>query len=72
MIFKFRPFHSRVPRYNEKKCGAYEMNTVITQAEQNLSLLKSLIPMGDSFHIWCYGNKGKLLGSSCHGVRVVS
>lgn len=44
------------------------MNTVITQAEQNLSLLKSLIPMGDSFHIWCYDNKGKLLGSSCHGV----
>ncbi len=44
------------------------MSTVITQAEQNLALLKSLIPSGESFNIWCYTNEGQLLGCSCHGV----
>ena len=44
------------------------MNTAITQAEQNLALLKSLIPSGESFHIWGYTNEGQLLGCSCHGV----
>ena len=44
------------------------MNTVITQAEQNLALLKSLIPSAESFHIWCYTHEGQLLGCSCHGV----
>ena len=43
------------------------MSTAITQAEQNLALLKSLIPSGESFHIWCYTNEGQLLGCSCHG-----
>ena len=44
------------------------MSTAITEAEQNLALLKSLIPSGESFHIWCYTNEGKLLGCSCGGV----
>ena len=44
------------------------MSTVITQAEQNLVLLRSLIPSGESFHIWGYSNEGQLLGCSCHGV----
>ena len=44
------------------------MSTAITEAEQNLVLLKSLIPSGESFHIWCYTNEGQLLGCSCGGV----
>ena len=44
------------------------MSTVVTRAEQNLALLKSLIPSGESFHIWCYTNEGQLLGCSCRGV----
>ena len=43
------------------------MNASVTQAEQNLALLQSLIPSGESFYIWCYTNEGHLLGSSCHG-----
>ena len=44
------------------------MNTAITQAEQDLYLLQSLIPSGESFHIWGYSNEGQLLGCSCQGV----
>ena len=44
------------------------MSTTITQAEQNLVLLKSLIPSGESFHIWGYSNEGQIIGSSCQGV----
>ena len=44
------------------------MSTAITQAEQNLVLLKSLIPSGESFHIWGYSNEGQIIGSSCQGV----
>ena len=44
------------------------MSTVITQAEQNLVLLQSLIPSGESFHIWGYSNEGQIIGCSCHGV----
>lgn len=44
------------------------MSTVVTQAEQNLALLQSLIPSGESFYIWCYTKEGQLLGCSCHGV----
>ena len=44
------------------------MSTAITQAERNLALLRSLIPSGESFNIWCYTNEGQLLGCSCHGV----
>ena len=43
------------------------MSTVVTRAEQNLALLQSLIPSGESFNIWCYTNEGQLLGCSCHG-----
>ena len=44
------------------------MNTAITQAEQDLYLLQSLIPSGESFHIWGYSNEGQIIGSSCQGV----
>ena len=44
------------------------MNTSVTQAEQNLALLQSLIPSGERFSIWCYTNEGQLQGCSCHGV----
>ena len=44
------------------------MHTAITQAEQDLYLLQSLIPSGESFHIWGYSNEGQLLGCSCQGV----
>ena len=44
------------------------MHTAITQAEQDLYLLQSLIPSGESFHIWGYSKEGQLLGCSCHGV----
>lgn len=44
------------------------MHTEITQAEQDLYLLQSLIPSGESFHIWGYSKEGQLLGCSCHGV----
>ena len=43
------------------------MNAVVTQAEQNLELLQSLIPSGESFYIWCYTHEGQMLGCSCHG-----
>ncbi len=44
------------------------MSAAITQAEQNLVLLRSLIPSGESFHIWGYSNEGMIIGCSCHGV----
>ena len=44
------------------------MNAQITQAEQNLYLLRSLLPEGESFHIWGYSSEGRLIGCSCQGM----
>ena len=52
----------------EKSRGRVNMNTAITQAEQDLYLLRSLIPSSESFHIWGYSKEGQLLGCSCLGV----
>ena len=42
----------------------------ITRGEQNLYLLQSLIPSGESFFIWCYASDGRLVGCSCPaGIR---
>ena len=41
------------------------MSDIITQGEQNLYLLQSLIPSRESFYIWCSGSDGRLIGTSC-------
>ena len=43
------------------------MSEIMTRAEQNLYLLQSLIPSGESFFLWCYGSDGRLVGCSCQG-----
>ena len=37
----------------------------ITQAEQNLLLLQSVIPGGEKLYIWCYDASGRYIASSC-------
>ena len=39
--------------------------TQATHAEQNLLLLESAIPSDERFYIWCFGNDGKYIDSSC-------
>ena len=46
------------------------MPETLTQGEQNLYLLQSLIPSKESFFIWCYAADGRLIGCSCPaGIR---
>ena len=69
MFCKKQVAHFRLTRYNDEKSQErMSMSTAITQAEQNLALLSSLIPSGESFHIWGYSNEGQIIGSSCQGV----
>lgn len=37
----------------------------ITQEEQNLRMLQTLIPRSEKFYIWCYKAEGELIASSC-------
>ena len=37
----------------------------MTQGEQNLLLLESSIPANEKFYVWCYGDDGHLIASSC-------
>ena len=41
------------------------MDQKMTQGEQNLLLLESLIPEGERFYVWCYKKDGSFLASSC-------
>ena len=41
------------------------MDQRMTQGEQNLLLLESLIPGGERFYVWCYRKDGSFLASSC-------
>ena len=41
------------------------MEQRMTQGEQNLLLLESLIPGGERFYVWCYKKDGSFLASSC-------
>ncbi|MBQ7371862.1 MAG: helix-turn-helix domain-containing protein [Blautia sp.] len=37
----------------------------MTQGEQNLLLLESLLPKSEKLYIWCYDQEGKFIASSC-------
>ena len=37
----------------------------MTQAEQNLILLQSLIPASEKFYVWCYERSGSFVATSC-------
>lgn len=37
----------------------------MTQGEQNLLLLEASIPANEKFYVWCYGEDGHLIASSC-------
>ena len=37
----------------------------MTQGEQNLLLLEASIPANEKFYVWCYGDDGHLIASSC-------
>ena len=37
----------------------------MTQGEQNLLLLESLIPRGERFYVWCYKKDGSFVDTSC-------
>ena len=41
------------------------MDQRMTQGEQNLVLLQSLIPHGEKFYVWCYHPDGTLTATSC-------
>ena len=41
------------------------MRENMTQGEQNLVLLQSLIPSSERFYVWCYDVQGDLTASSC-------
>ncbi len=41
------------------------MDQRMTQGEENLLLLESLIPGGERFYVWCYKKDGSFLASSC-------
>ena len=41
------------------------MDQQMTQGEQNLLLLESLIPRGERFYVWCYKKDGRFVDTSC-------
>ena len=41
------------------------MDQKMTQGEQNLLLLESLIPRGERFYVWCYKKDGSFVDTSC-------
>ena len=41
------------------------MESHITQAEQNLTLLHAMIPANEQFYVWCFTRDGHCLGTSC-------
>lgn len=41
------------------------MDKEITQGEQNLLLLQSMIPVGEKFYVWCYEYTGAYIATSC-------
>ncbi len=41
------------------------METPMTPEEQNLLLLEGMIPAGEKFYVWCYGESGRCLATSC-------
>ena len=41
------------------------MDQGMTQGEQNLVLLQSLIPSDEKFYVWCYSRDGRCLATSC-------
>lgn len=43
------------------------MDQIMTQGEQNLVLLESLIPKGERFYVWCYRKDGTFISTSCPG-----
>ena len=41
------------------------MEPRMTQGEQNLLLLESVIPGGEKLYVWCFDDAGKIVASSC-------
>ena len=41
------------------------MDRRMTQGEQNLLLLQSIIPRTEKLYVWCYGENGARIASSC-------
>ena len=41
------------------------MDELMTKGEQNLLLLEATIPANERFFVWCYGEDGRLIATSC-------
>ena len=41
------------------------MEDLMTAEEQNLDLLKRMIPPGEKFYVWCYGDSRRCLATTC-------
>ena len=48
-----------------EKGGTEQMEQRMTQGEQNLILLQSIIPRTEKLYVWCYNENGNLVASSC-------